>query len=152
MILLDRRSAWRAGAATLAVAALTTTLLGVELNTSLISRLAGAPAFFNNALGWRQMTREADRRLVQLPDSTRTFFLGGSFAEAMEFAFYTRTSTPAYALDHSLHYKYGLNPLLDVTGIASVHLAREDGRDAIFVAAEADEPQESRLRLIFSPV
>jgi len=153
-ILLEYRSAWRTGAAGLAIAALTTVLLGVELHTAFASRLAGAPAFFSNALGWPQMAEEADRRLAQLPDPSRSFFLGGSFSEALEFAFYTRRSAPLYSLDHSLNYKYGLNPLLEATGIATLSLVRQDGRDAVFVSAAADapEPYEEQLRQMFSQV
>lgn len=153
-VLLERRSAWRVGAAALGVAGLTTILVGVELNTALASRLAGAPALFGNALGWRQMAQEADRQLVQLPDPPHGFFLGSSFTEVLEFAFYSRRSAPLYTLDHSLHYKYGLNPLLEDTGIAAVNLPREHGRDAVFAADATSqlEPYEGQLRQMFSQV
>ncbi|HXE75109.1 MAG TPA: glycosyltransferase family 39 protein [Candidatus Xenobia bacterium] len=149
-IWLEGRSARRLGAATLALAALTTAFVGVELNATFASRVIGAPSFFSNVLGWRQMADQADQALAQLPPGS--FFLGISFTETLEHAFYSRRPVPLYTLDHSAHYKYGLGPLLDATGVSSVHLAREDGGDSLFVTAETNGIHENALRQIFSQV
>lgn len=131
--------------ATLSMGFLMTGLLLFEGVTGGISRAFGLTPAFSALVGWQSMSREADRQLELVSPDCPGFFLGNSFHLALEYAFYGKRTDRIYALEHSANGRYGLEVLLEQTGVAESRVFQERGNNGVFAMVSSADISERRL-------
>lgn len=158
-----RRRWWRLAVAAPVTGFVFFSVLALEGTTGRLSALVGEEMLYSNFRGWSGMARETDRALAAMPaGATPSIFLGNSFAEAHEFAFYTADpSRRIYTLDNSANERFGLVPVLARAGMNQAGLARvTPGTNAVFAmitSVDSDggvdlHKRESKLKRIFTRV
>ena len=143
--LVSRKAVRVAAGAALFVGYLMTVLLVFEGVTGGVSRALGLTPAFSALVGWQSMSREADRQLELVSPDRPGFFLGNSFHLALEYAFYGKRTDRIYALEHSANRRYGLEVLLEQTGVAESRVRQERGNNGVFVMVSPAEVSERRL-------
>ncbi|MBX7246678.1 MAG: glycosyltransferase family 39 protein [Candidatus Sumerlaeaceae bacterium] len=108
-------------------------LILFEGSTGLISRTMGIEPPFDCCLGFREMDRETDRQLAELPNGERKIFFGADFQLAMTYWYYSHNHVPYYGLSKKVEERYGVKEALKRWGIAEECLASQIGANAVFV-------------------
>lgn len=135
-ILLPERSqrwGWMRVAAPV-LGAITLAILTLEIRTAAVTRLIDREPLFSKISGWRILHLGAQRRIEEhFGAEERPFILADSFAPALELAFYSGNKYPIYSLPGDRNSRYGLNEVLEQTGVSTDHLRKETGRNGLLL-------------------